>query len=325
MTGTLPRNLNRNQSFSKRFRKSCKNWAAQRGLIDPCKAEKTETQSQVPTKPSSVVLAQEECKDKITDVAQDLPEVDITKAQSLDMLVESNSMPTASSNEESIETGQEATCEVGALSNSANAEIVIEASSQEIEKCDIAIEDSPVDDSELDKNTITSSEEMNINPESIIEGVQIKIETPDSQITDTENTTEVNVVIENTQIDEPCNQVLVTDTELVVEMQIPESANEINESETVVEKEELNPEVKQEVIDVAIVPSTELQAEKSENQTIQEEVKTEEVVQEVNEVTEESTVKEVANDTVTSNIPQGINESITEQEIPTESGIAQEE
>jgi len=357
MTGTLPRNLNRNQSFSKRFRKSCKNWAAQRGLIDPCKAEKTETQSQVPTKPSSVVLAQEECKDKITDVAQDLPEVVITKAQSLDMLVESNSMPTASSNEESIETGQEATCEVGALSNSANAEIVIEASSQEIEKCDIAIEDSPVDDSELDKNTITSSEEMNINPESIIEEVQIKTETPDSQITDTENTTEVNVVIENTQIDEPCNQVLVTDTELVVEMQIPESANEINESETVVEKEELNPEVKQEVIDVAIVPSTELQAEKSENQTIQEEVKTEEVVQEVNEVTEESTVKEVENDTetsfvsesvnevkiteeviqkeseivevaietVTSNIPQGINESITEQEIPTESGIAEEE
>jgi len=357
MTGTLPRNLNRNQSFSKRFRKSCKNWAAQRGLIDPCKAEKTETQSQVPTKPSSVVLAQEECKDKITDVAQDLPEVVITKAQSLDMLVESNSMPTASSNEESIETGQEATCEVGALANSANAEIVIEASSQEIEKCDIAIEDSPVDDSELDKNTITSSEEMNINPESIIEEVQIKTETSDSQITDTENTTEVNVVIENTQIDEPCNQVLVTDTELVVEMQIPESTNEINESETVVEKEELNPEVKQEVIDVAIVPSTELQAEKSENQTIQEEVKSEEVVQEVNEVTEESTVKEVENDTetsfvsesvnevkiteeviqkesetvevaietVTSNIPQSINESITEQEIPTESGIAEEE
>jgi len=357
MTGTLPRNLNRNQSFSKRFRKSCKNWAAQRGLIDPCKAEKTETQSQVPTKPSSVVLAQEECKDKITDVAQDLPEVVITKAQSLDMLVESNSMPTASSNEESIETGQEATCEVGALANSANAEIVIEASSQEIEKCDIAIEDSPVDDSELDKNTITSSEEMNINPESIIEEVQIKTETPVSQITDTENTTEVNVVIENTQIDEPCNQVLVTDTELVVEMQIPESTNEINESETVVEKEELNPEVKQEVIDVAIVPSTELQAEKSENQTIQEEVKSEEVVQEVNEVTEESTVTEVENDTetsfvsesvnevkiteeviqkesetvevaietVTSNIPQSINESITEQEIPTESGIAEEE
>merc|ERR1712013_945371 len=74
MTGTLPRNLNRNQSFSKRFRKSCKNWAAQRGLIDPCKAvNQTETQSQVPTKPSSVVLAQEECKDKITDVAQELP------------------------------------------------------------------------------------------------------------------------------------------------------------------------------------------------------------------------------------------------------------
>merc|ERR1719431_2550012 len=48
MTGTLPRNLNRNQSFSKRFRKSCKNWAAQRGLIDPCKADnQTETKALV--------------------------------------------------------------------------------------------------------------------------------------------------------------------------------------------------------------------------------------------------------------------------------------
>ena len=79
MTGTLPRSLNRNQSFNKRFRKSCKNWAAQRGLIDPCKAKQTETQSQVPTKPSSVVLAQEEGKDKFTDVASDVPEVVITK------------------------------------------------------------------------------------------------------------------------------------------------------------------------------------------------------------------------------------------------------
>merc|ERR1739838_1104606 len=34
---------------------------------------------------------------------------------------------------------------------------------------------------------------------------------------------------------------------------------------------------------------------------------------------------EVAIETVTSNIPQSINESITEQEIPTESGIAEEE
>merc|ERR1712142_125141 len=108
-----------------RFRKSCKNWAAQRGLIDPCKAKQTETQSQVPTKPSSVVLAQEECKDKITDVASDVPEVVITKAQSLDMLVESNSLP----KEESTTLDKKAVNEVEALSNSGKAEIVIEASS----------------------------------------------------------------------------------------------------------------------------------------------------------------------------------------------------
>merc|ERR1711892_53574 len=129
MTGTLPRNLNRNQSFSKRFRKSCKNWAAQRGLIDPCKAEKTETQSQVPTKPSSVVLAQEECKDKITDVAQDLPEVVITKATSLDMLVERNVVQVEAS---SAEEAEEAKSEVEALATSGKAEIVIETPFQEI-------------------------------------------------------------------------------------------------------------------------------------------------------------------------------------------------
>merc|ERR1740128_821235 len=102
MTGTLPRNLNRNQSFSKRFRKSCKNWAAQKGLIDPCKATQNETQSQVPTKPSSVVLAQEECKDKINDV-QELPEVIITKAQSLDALVEKHAVQIESA-EDSVKT-----------------------------------------------------------------------------------------------------------------------------------------------------------------------------------------------------------------------------
>jgi len=84
-TGTLPRNLNRNQSFSKRFRKSCKNWAAQRGLIDPCKEKKEETHSEVPTKPSSVVLPQDEAKDANTD----LPEVVITKANSLETLIKS--------------------------------------------------------------------------------------------------------------------------------------------------------------------------------------------------------------------------------------------
>merc|ERR1712106_939828 len=138
MTGTLPRSLNRNQSFRKRFRKSCKNWAAQRGLIDPCKAKQTETQSQVPTKPSSVALAQEECKDKITDVVQELPEVVITKATSLDMLVERNVVQVeASSAEEAVETDPEAKSEVEALATSGKAEIVIETPFQEIDKSEL--------------------------------------------------------------------------------------------------------------------------------------------------------------------------------------------
>merc|ERR1712083_27269 len=41
-TGTLPRNLNRNESFSKRFRKSIKSWASQKGLAEVSRAGRTE-------------------------------------------------------------------------------------------------------------------------------------------------------------------------------------------------------------------------------------------------------------------------------------------
>ena len=72
-TGTLPRNsdLRRNPSFSKRVRKSIRSWASQKGFVDPCKVkvgDNVTTQSQDSTKPSSVVLGSEECKDNIADV-----------------------------------------------------------------------------------------------------------------------------------------------------------------------------------------------------------------------------------------------------------------
>ena len=38
---TLPRHLDRSRSFSKRFRRSCRNWAVGRGLITDKKAEST--------------------------------------------------------------------------------------------------------------------------------------------------------------------------------------------------------------------------------------------------------------------------------------------
>ena len=62
--GTLPRNLHRNPSFSKRVRKSIRSWASQKGLIEP--KEKV-AQSEESTKPSSVVLASSE-EDKVVDV-----------------------------------------------------------------------------------------------------------------------------------------------------------------------------------------------------------------------------------------------------------------
>merc|ERR1712226_846728 len=60
---TSPRGpgLNRNASFSKRFRKSCRNWAVQKGIVDPKKKEdekegeqKEETATTVEAKPAPV-------------------------------------------------------------------------------------------------------------------------------------------------------------------------------------------------------------------------------------------------------------------------------
>jgi len=58
----------KSQSFRKKLKKNWTNWAAQRGLIDPCRGEHTcSSHSQAPTKPSSVVLARKEQK-KLVEV-----------------------------------------------------------------------------------------------------------------------------------------------------------------------------------------------------------------------------------------------------------------
>jgi len=284
MTGTLPRNLNRNQSFSKRFRKSCKNWAAQRGLIDPCKADnQTETQSQVPTKPSSVVLAQEECKDKITDVAQELPEVVITKAQSLDMLVESNSIPTPSSNDDSTKPEKEIVSEIEALSNSGKAEIVIEATSQEIEGSDIE----PTQDSASE----SKSEEIINAANTNVEIAEVKCES--SPLNGTKGNED--------QID-PNDMVKETDH---VVKETDENETDNNEKETTAG----------EMTDPTDVPTIE-KSDIVETATMHENVPTEKVVHEVNGVVEQNTEKEIERDTEKENFAELEQEVIDTESVP---------
>ena len=71
-TGTLPRNLNRNESFSKRFRKSIKSWASQKGLVEVNRTGRNEIEprSEESTKPSSLILANENDIEKVADVGQ---------------------------------------------------------------------------------------------------------------------------------------------------------------------------------------------------------------------------------------------------------------
>jgi len=232
MTGTLPRNLSRNQSFSKRFRKSCKNWAAQKGLIDPCKAEETETQSQVPTKPSSVVLAQEECKDKINDV-QELPEVVITKAQSLDALVEKHDVQMESeSAEDSVKADPEAKCENEALPTSAEAEIEIETPFTELVKSEAlkeealnsviittSKEETPCDSAKVSAENIMEincikEEQVIVETENITECIENIIE---SQITDKEEISETKAFLENIE-NKANNDIMEYEKEQVIEV-----------------------------------------------------------------------------------------------------------
>jgi len=75
----LPQQLKRGKrslSFRKKLKKNWTNWAAQRGLINPCKGEHTcSSHSQAPTKPSSVVLARKEQK-KVVEVLVEEEEED---------------------------------------------------------------------------------------------------------------------------------------------------------------------------------------------------------------------------------------------------------
>jgi len=288
MTGTLPRNLNRNQSFSKRFRKSCKNWAAQRGLIDPCKADnQTETQSQVPTKPSSVVLAQEECKDKITDVAQELPEVVITKAQSLDMLVESNSIPTPSSNDDSTKPEKEIVSEIEALSNSGKAEIVIEASSQEIEGSDIE----PTKDSASTKTSESKSEEIIKTENTNAEIAEVKCESsPLNETEGNEDQTDPNHMVKET---EP----VVTETK---------------ENETSSDEKETTAGELTDPTDVPLIEKSEI----VEAPTMHENQPSEEIVPQVNGVVEQTTEKEIEKDTEKENLAELKQEVIDTESVP---------
>jgi len=287
MTGTLPRNLNRNQSFSKRFRKSCKNWAAQRGLIDPCKAKQTETQSQVPTKPSSVVLAQEECKDKITDVAQEVPEVVITKAQSLDMLVEKNTMPLETpSIEDSVNTDSVAKCENEALATSAEAEIVIETPLKESDGSDL-IKDcftshpEPTNNEELIKMEAEKSAEIIIEAEDI-QGEQVEVEKEKTPELFTP-IIEVGILKEDEikkcdLVDEPETQILINEKEQAVEIPIIESTTQTNESENYGEKEETSKIIEPEMIEVD-------KEEVAEKNVIVQEVLPKDVISEENKIT----------------------------------------
>ena len=72
--------LNRKPSLGKRMRVSARNWAASKGIIDPSKETKPQTTSEASTKPSSIVLGENEAKpvvddEKIEKIQKDVVEV----------------------------------------------------------------------------------------------------------------------------------------------------------------------------------------------------------------------------------------------------------
>jgi len=76
----------KSQSFRKKLKKNWTNWAAQRGLIDPCRGEHTcSSHSQAPTKPSSVVLARKEQK-KLVEVLVEEEEEEIIEVGNKELI-----------------------------------------------------------------------------------------------------------------------------------------------------------------------------------------------------------------------------------------------
>eukprot|EP00092_Neocalanus_flemingeri_P003400 GFUD01003642.1.p1 GENE.GFUD01003642.1~~GFUD01003642.1.p1 ORF type:complete len:717 (+),score=243.96 GFUD01003642.1:188-2338(+) len=77
-SGTLPRHLDRSSSFSKRFRKSCRNWVAGKGNTAQQKKEKLGDGAE-PTGEGAVIC--EKIEDNPTEVVQDVPEVVVTEPE----------------------------------------------------------------------------------------------------------------------------------------------------------------------------------------------------------------------------------------------------
>merc|ERR1719186_1169373 len=79
-SGPLPRNLDRSSSFSKRFRKSCRNWAAQRGLVSGTAAQQKKDKLEDGTKPAGEAV-EEKIEDKSAEIVQEIPEVVVTEPE----------------------------------------------------------------------------------------------------------------------------------------------------------------------------------------------------------------------------------------------------
>lgn len=73
LPGSFPKgDKKKSLSFKKRIRRHYTNWAAKKGLIDPCRHHgHSHTHSQAPTKPSSLVLARKEYKERMEDLFEE--------------------------------------------------------------------------------------------------------------------------------------------------------------------------------------------------------------------------------------------------------------
>jgi len=222
-TATLGRGtkLKRKPSLSKRMRVSARNWAATKGIIDPCKSPHNHSRSEAPTKPSSVVLGENEAKTAVVEevlekVDHDNVEVqpEISPNKEVDLVVEELVTEAVMErfNEPEDQASQRAPTEIPEIEDKPPETVTENASIVENGNCIIP--------------DISNTQELKITEETTQESYSSKVE----KILKSENTVEILKIMESTKLESATHSNTSQETTKILSEEVEETAVKIEET-----------------------------------------------------------------------------------------------
>jgi len=222
-TATLGRGtkLKRKPSLSKRMRVSARNWAATKGIIDPCKSPHNHSRSEAPTKPSSVVLGENEAKTAVVEevlekVDHDNVEVqpEISPNKEVDLVVEELVTEAVMErfNEPEDQASQRAPTEIPEIEDKPPETVTENASIVENGNCIIP--------------DISNTQELKITEETTQESYSSKVE----KILKSENTVEILKIMESTKLESATHSNTSKETTKILSEEVEETAVKIEET-----------------------------------------------------------------------------------------------